>query len=302
MKELHFSIVSDSLLKTHKAKLSDCEYLELSNAREILSKILDHEELYDQVIESYVEAKSTMYEMSVRAISDSVKYDYIKNHSNRSKLNRLYFNVLNFSKLYLDRHFHDGDKKSFVKSITASESSHDEVKKHRQDISKNNPDYIFGCKLRNYVQHASLPVKTFTTGVRWSPEDNQSVAIFHVPLAKKKLIDSGIFSQQMLLKYGEKIDLHQIMDGYIYAISEMHLKSRQLIKNYMEKSLEVINLKRRQIELEHSSSLCDINVVDTEQGVSLFSLHVEWFSVVEHLQKKNLHSLNFKRFTHIPYQ
>jgi len=81
------------VLVTHRIKMSDNEYSELSNARKVLSRILNHEELYDQVIESYVDAKSVMYEMSVRVISNSVTCDYVKNHDCRSKLNRLFLTV-----------------------------------------------------------------------------------------------------------------------------------------------------------------------------------------------------------------
>ncbi len=173
MKELQFCTINDRTSQAHRIELNDQEYSELSNAREILSRVFNHEELYDQMIESYVDAKSVMYEMSIRAISDGVMGDYIRNHNYRCKLNRLYFNTLNLSKLYLDRHYHEKNNKSFVKSITGLESSHDEVRQHRQRILNSNTHYALGCALRNYVQHASLPVKTFTSGVRFEPQDNQ---------------------------------------------------------------------------------------------------------------------------------
>ncbi|MCU8258382.1 hypothetical protein M2G94_10355 [Vibrio vulnificus] len=301
MKELQFCTINGRIPQTHRIELNDQEYSELSNAREILSRVFNHEELYDQVIESYIDAKSVMYEMSIRSISDGVMGDYIRSHNCRSKLNRLYFNTLNLSKLYLDRHYHERDKKSFVKSITRLESSHDEVRQHRQQISNDNANYVLGCDLRNYVQHASLPVKTFTSGVRFDPKDNQNFAVFHIPLDRKALIDGGI-KKNKLSKYGDNIDLHEIMDGYIYAISEMHIKSRNLTSNYVEKSIEIITTKRCQIELEYSGLQYGIDVVDTEKEERLFSLHLEWFDVVKHLQEKNSYLLNFKNFTHIPYQ
>lgn len=311
MKELRFHIMNGHVLVPHRIKLSDNEYHELSNARKVLSRIFNHEELYDQVIESYVDAKSAMYEMSVRAISNSDTCDYVKNHDCRSKLNRLFFNSLNLSKLYLDDHYREHKNKDgdivkttcFVNKITDSDNDIEKIKTHRDEIFKENFEYVVGCQLRNYVQHASLPVRTFTSGFRFRPEDNQHFAVFHVPLDKQALIDGGV-NKNKLSNYGDKIDLHEIMDGYIHAISEMHLKSRSLVKKQMDKSIEVINAKRREVELEYDCLLDDINVVNTatEKGDRLFSLNLEWFSVVKHLQSKNLHLLNFKRFTHIPYQ
>lgn len=299
------------VLVTHAIELSDNEYLELSKARAVLSRVLKHEELYDQVIESYVDAKSVMYEMSVRAISNSVTHDYVKNHDCRSKLNRLFFNSLNLSKLYLDDHYREHKNKDgdtikttcFVNKITDSDNDIEEIKAHRDKMFNENSAYVVGCQLRNYVQHASLPVKTFTSGFRNRAEDNQALAMFHIPLDKQALISGGV-KKSKLSNYGDKIDLHEIMDGYIYAISEMHLKSRSLVKNRMDESIDVINAKRRQVELEYDCLLDDIDIVDTavEKGSRLFSLHLEWFSVVKHLQSKNSHLLNFKRFTHLPYQ
>jgi hypothetical protein len=301
LKELHFCTYNGRLLQPHRIELNEQEYTGLSNARQILSKVFNHEELYDQVIESYVDAKSVMYEMSIRAISDGIIDDFIRNHNCRSKLNRLYFNTLNLSKLYLDQHYHEGKKKSFVKSITGLESSHDEVRQHRQQIVSNNANYSLGCQLRNYVQHASLPVKTFTSGFRFDPKENQHFAVFHIPLDRQVLINGGI-KESKLSKYGDKIDLHEIMDDYISAISEMHIKSRKLTSNYVEKSIETITTKRHQIKSEYSGLKYGIKVVNTEKEERLFSLHLEWFDVVKHLQQKNSHLLNFKSFAHVPYQ
>lgn len=301
MKELQFLTLNERFPIRHRVELTDKEYSELSNARKTLSRVLSHEDLYDQVIESYIDAKSVMYEMSIRSVSESIVGDYIKSHACRSKLNRVYFNTLNFSKLYLDRHFHEACNKSFVKSVTKLESSHEEVASHRQKISLENSDYVLGCELRNYVQHASLPVKSFTSGFRSKPENNQSFAVFHIPLDKKALISGGV-KKRKLSKYGDKIDLHEIMDGYIQAISEMHLKGRELTRDHVEESVEIIKKKIRQIELESPDPHFGIEVVDTEKGEVLFSLDLDWFEVFEYLQKKNSRRLNFKRFKHDPYK
>ncbi|MEW4519572.1 hypothetical protein AB1K51_03505, partial [Vibrio cholerae] len=91
MKELQFCTTSSQISQHHRIKLNEKEYLELSNARRILFRVLKHEELYDQVIESYVDAKTAMYEMSIRTISDGIIDEDIISHNYRSKLNRLYF-------------------------------------------------------------------------------------------------------------------------------------------------------------------------------------------------------------------
>ncbi|WP_154181076.1 hypothetical protein [Vibrio furnissii] len=304
MKELQFSILKGKALHVQRVELNDKEYSELSNARAVLKRIFSHEELYDQVIESYVDAKSAMYEMSIRTVANGITLmdDYIGTHNQRSKLNRLYFNTLNLSKLYLDRYFHEKKKKSFVKSVTGSEELHEAVRQHRQSIWNDNPSYVLGCCLRNYVQHSSLPVKAMTTGFRAKEQASKASAVFHIHLNRQALIDSDI-SPSKLSTFGDKIDLHEVMDGYVLAISEMHMKSRQLTKDSVEKSIGVLTTKLQQIELEYRDRGLQfgINVVDTANE-ERFPLNLDWFDIVKHLQDKNSRAVNFQRYTHAPYQ
>ncbi|TCN87043.1 hypothetical protein [Shewanella fodinae] len=309
LKVIRFVVHKEKNIQVENIELSEHEYLELSKARSILSKILSHEELYDQIIESYIDAKSAMYEMSIRSISAMTDIDFVKNHNCRSKLNRLYFNTLNLSKLYLDRHYREHKDKSgsitkitcFAESITKSKSDIDEIKKQRDDLFEKNKDYVLGCELRNFVQHSSLPVKTFTSGVRSSFEEDKASAIFNIPLDKQTLLD-GRVKNKILSEYGEKIDLHKVMDGYIHAISEMHLKSRTLVEEYVNKSELLIDKKRLEIEKKYINCEYGIDVVDNDTEKRLFSLHLEWFSVAKHLMKKNSCVLNYYRFIHEPYQ
>ncbi|EGR4442457.1 TPA: hypothetical protein PX743_002032 [Vibrio cholerae] len=300
MKELQFCTTSSQISQHHRIKLNEKEYLELSNARRILFRVLKHEELYDQVIESYVDAKTAMYEMSIRTISDGIIDEDIISHNYRSKLNRLYFNTLNLSKLYLDKHFHGRHDKSFVKSITGLETFHDEIKCHRQRIANENTDYVLGCELRNYIQHASLPIKSITHGFRTSNSNNKTFAVFHIPLDRNILIEGGI-KKKYLSKYSDKIDLHEIMDNYIYAISEMHLKSRELTSDYAKNSMDIITKKRQEIESKYNCVQYGIKVVDIDIEETLFYLHLEWFDLVKYLQEENSYLLNFKLFSHSPY-
>lgn len=309
MKVIQFVVHQEKNNQVKQIELIEHEYLALSNARKILSKVLNHEELYDQIIESYIDAKSVMYEMSIRSISAGTVLDYVKNHIYRSKLNRLYFNTLNLSKLYLDRHYREYKDRNgsikkvtcFAESITKSQLDIEKIEKHRSDLYGKNPDYVLGCELRNFVQHSSLPVKTFTSGVRYSPTEDQAFAIFHIPLDKQMLLDGGV-KKTCLSEYDEKIDLHNVMDGYIQAISEMHLKSRELVEECVSQCELLIDQKRREIEAEYKNCEYGIDVVDLDKEKRLFSLNLEWFSVAKYLKEKNSHTLNYGRYLHKPYQ
>ncbi|MDK9770474.1 hypothetical protein [Vibrio sp. B181a] len=306
LKAIQFCTRSEGKFLTHTTDLKEEEFYELKIARERLVKVLNHEELYDQVIESYVDAKSAMYEMSIRSLADGINNDYIKGHNKRSKLNRLFFNTLNLSKLYLDRHYRENKGKDhkiksvscFVHGVTNKDTDLDEVASQRSAILELNKDYALGCELRNFVQHASLPVKNFVSGVNYDPETRNSLAVFHVPLDKQVLIEGGV-KKKKLEGYCDQIDLHKVMDGYINAISEMHMRSRALVATCVEESESLIHQKRKEIESNFEGLQYGVDIVDHEKR--LFSLHLEWFEVVKHLMKKNSHTLDFKRFSHKPY-
>ncbi|WP_318419191.1 hypothetical protein [Photobacterium leiognathi] len=307
MKELQFSTVEKKGIKLHRIALEDNEFNELDRARNILFRVLNHEELYDNLIESYVDAKSAMYELSIRSVSD-YSSNYNKSHYNRNKLNRLYFNTLNLSKLYLDKHYREIKKengtkkvKCFSFSITKTQDTLDSVQQQRRLISNSNQDYMLGCQLRNFVQHSSLPVTNYVSGVRFSNKSEQAFAVFHIPLDKERLIQGGI-KKNMLVDYPNEIDLHKIMDGYIKAISEIYVENNRLIKDVVDSCVGIINSKKKFIEDNFSKLNYGIDVVDVDKEKRLFSLSLEWFSVVEYLQQKNLHTLNFENFKHNPYR
>lgn len=315
MKYIKFWQIGAAPAKLHRIEISDDEYNTLSLAREKLVQILDMEILYDQIVEACVETKSAMYDASLRNISDNRIGDSIKGHNIRSKLNRLYFNVLNLSKLYLDKHFYEAPQnscikeqtpsvkkqKSFVKAITGDDYLHSEVVLHRQEIYGTNPDYKLGCGLRNYVQHNTLPVATYTAGVKGHPDNPLKSSVFHIPLDKEKL--AKVINKSLLSQYDKTIDLHSVIDGYVKAISEMHMLNRKLTEAASSESKSVIDDKVKEITDEYTDSGLGIEVICTSgNSHSGFDLTTSWFDLVEHLRQKNHRTLDFRKFSHHPYR
>jgi hypothetical protein len=300
MYSLKFLTTSNNEIEDHKIKLTKKEYDDLVSARQILTRILSHEELYDQVIESFIEAKSVMYEFSLRSLSDNINGDYINYHNYRSRLNRLYFNTLNLSKLYLDKHYFENKNNvtCYVNRVTGdSEENIKIIKTQREEYYNSDRNYRLGCSLRNYVQHDSLPVNATTRGVRHDSISDKSFAVFHIPLDKQKLKRGGV-KANVLRMFEDKIDLHEVMDGYIHALSAMHMTSRSLVAHSMENALrtfEVYAVRAREVGIPR------FGVQVLENDIKRFHLEVEWFAVAKHLQRKNAREVNFKNFTPEPY-
>ncbi|MFH0267192.1 hypothetical protein [Vibrio rumoiensis] len=296
MKLINFHPPKGSLIEF---EISDAKYTELKNARQVLVKIFDAENLFDQLIESYLDAKTAMYESSIRLLADCSDHDYVKSYLYRSKLNRLFFNALNFSKLYLDKSFFSKNNTSLVKRLTKSDKLHELVSKYREVVSTK--EYELGCQLRNYVQHDSLPVDSYTTGVRHDLESEVSFSVFHIPLNMKKLRKSSTIKNRLLGEFSESIDFHEVMDGYILALSKMHYYNRELLNETEKKAIQIINQNLSAFN-EKLGVGSGHQIIDKKTREIEFSIGIEWFDVVNHLKSKNRRPIDFKRFTHSPYK
>lgn len=279
--------------------LEPSELEELQLARSKLYAILKLEELYDQIIESFLEFKTQLYSNSLSLIND-FRRDYNANHEIRSKLNRQLFNVLNLSKLYLDKHYHEGKGNFFVKDLTNNLPLHQEIVSLRKDIYDTNLNYRLGCELRNLTQHSSLPIRTYTVGTQRLPntKENTIKGRFHLPIAKENLLKSGV-KKSVLASFDDVIDLHSVMDGYIYAISQMHFKNRELTSKTINESKHKLSSKIKKIEELHCSENFGIEVY--QDNKRLFYLEFDWFEVVEYLQRKHAIAINYNNTEHTTY-
>ena len=296
--KLRFFAQNGTFTKLIEKDLDKVQYDQLIKSRSILKSIYKHEELYDQVISTYLELKTAMYELSIGSALGRSLSDRIKTYDNMSKLNRLLFNTLNFGKMYLDEHYYTekSETSSYVFNITGSDEDNLTLKDQREEIYKRNLFYVLGCDLRNKVQHASLPVNRFTAGVR--TENTESIATFYTMISKEEFSKT---KTSILNKFGKDIDLHEIIDGYISAISEMHFLSRSMIEESMENALALF--KTTSEHLIKNDNAINIITVIGEKEEELFQLGMSWFDVVEHLQIKNPHTIHLGRtLKHHPYK
>lgn len=297
--ELKFHISENQVPRLKIIHLEESELDELKSARSKLLAILSIEELYDQIIESFLEFKTQLYSNSLSLISN-FRRDYNEHHEVRSKLNRQVFNTLNLSKIYLDKNYHEGKKNYFVKDITDDLALHEKCIVLRNKIYDENSSYRLGCGLRNLAQHSTLPIHTYTVGTEHlQDEKNKSIqAKFHLPLAKENLIKSGI-KRNILTSFGEVVDLHEVMDGYIYAISQMHMQNRKLTEPTITGAVNTFLSKTEETEAIYGKSNYGIGVLDNDEII--FHLELEWYEVVKYLQHKHAVAINYGNVEHTTY-
>jgi hypothetical protein len=297
--ELKFHISVEQVPKFKTVHLKENELGELKRARSKLLALLNLEDLYDQMIESFLEFKTQLYSNNLSLINN-FRRDYNEHHEVRSKLNRQLFNTLNLSKIYLDKIHHEGKNKCFVKDITNDIALHKECIELRNKIYDENPSYRLGCGLRNLAQHSTLPIRTYTVGTEHiQDENNKSIqAKFHLPLAKENLINSGV-KKNIVTSFGEVIDLHEVMDGYIFAISQMHMQVRKVTEPTITGAVNIISSKTKETEAIYGKSNYGIAVFENNQRI--FYLELEWYEVVNYLQQKHAVAIDYRNIEHTTY-
>lgn len=223
-------------LDTHARQNVELTIDEATEIRQILSLLesdMEMEVLHDQVVEAFWDYRNKVDYWRLRSLAGFRAK--ILSYEVKSTLNRLAFNVLNLSKLFLDKHYHKDKDVCFAFRQTGSPEHKKSVSIIRQKILDKNVRYLIGCKLRNRSQHGQLPISQFTSGFKLRKTDEKRFATFNVTLNYNDLKRIGV--PESRIKQDTKFDLTEILDGYIHAISEMHLHNRELTE-------EIVSISR----------------------------------------------------------
>lgn len=259
-------------------------------ARGCLLNALELEVIYDQIVESHWDYKNKVNYWNLRSISKPPA-DYILNHEIRSSLNRLAFNFLNLSKMYLDMHFHEGKNRCFAFDLNNEAGSKEQIIKQRESIYSSNLDYVVGCKLRSHSQHSSLPVSTFTTNMNFDQSSKESTVNFNINYSYKELVNIDVPKER--IDKDTKLDLTKIIDGYAFAISEMHALNRELVAPIVDQSRSLIlDMWTDEIKsVGYEKYYCELEISEGNYT----NTTLEWFSVYDHLKAKHAFSVNYSR-------
>ncbi|AVF95408.1 hypothetical protein ND926_13965 [Vibrio diabolicus] len=273
-------------------EVSESEIKKALGHRALLVKALDIEIIYDQIIEAYWDYKNKVNYWNLRSLSSPFA-DYVFNHEVRSSLNRLAFNLFNLSKLYLDWHYNERKKRCFSFELTNEDSAKQQVIDHRSEIYDTNLNYVVGCNLRGHSQHSALPVRTFTTGVRYDHDTSNRTAHFNIYYYYEDLEKAGV--PKGMLSKDIKLDLTEIIDGFVYAISQKHMLNRKLTEVVVGKARDSLTSMWQNYATKagFENYRCEVHTQKNRRvGLSL-----EWFDVFEHLKEKHGNSINYSNIT-----
>ena len=237
MEEFVVQVIADNDVKTKRVQLEAEKHSDIAQQKAKLLKVMELIDIYDQVIDSHVEAKTVFYKLSVQSAIERTKSQAFVQQT-RNQLNRCMFNTLNLGKLYLDKNFFK--EKSFIKKITESEEAHQKAENLRKKVFTENSEYMLGCELRAYSQHASIMTRTIHRGIQRDLEKSQLTANVSASISKRELCSKRHISEEKLLRIPDKVDLQKCLDGYVDGISEMHILNLNLLRDFVDALIKQI--------------------------------------------------------------
>jgi hypothetical protein len=282
--------------KFFRLDLNETQSTELLDAKQVLVKILEYETLFDNLLESYTAFKATLYSKNLQLFKASMSMMIDKRfmHETISDLNRLVFNVLNFSKLYLDKHYHKDQDRTFALKITGNREIHKLVIEHYDQESKLSRDFQFGKFLRNFSQHSVPPIQPITYGFTRDKKVH-----FSLPVDIEALKKDKNYKKVSKLFQGEDIDLHTILDGYIFLICRFHELNRTLVKERQSSAILIYEKFNTLMEQEcNCKGSVRLNDSDSDRASSL---DPDWYQVIDYLVLKNTKIRNWSDIEFIQY-
>ena len=287
-----FVITQDMIGKRVEIDIDDVKFCELYEAKETLSAAFSLEEKYELLLMNFLELEKEVLGNSAEySLFDQREYsDFF---DIRLKINRRVVNFLTSCRLYVDH-----AKKHIRACLPESVTLKDQINHLFNEEFDQHFEYRFCEKLRNHVQHQSLAVHTVTQGGMWI--NDQRVETTRVYSLKSELQNSDSFSKKYLSEMPEKVELISVFKKYVEILSNIHNKSRNLIK-------EPVQLARSTIEesITNYSTQNDGDVIglsashyktdsNSEQDqLKRVPLLLEWDDVRIKLEKKNGPLLKF---------
>lgn len=308
MEEFVVQVIADNDVKTKRVQLEAEKHSDIAQQKAKLLKVMELIDIYDQVIDSHVEAKTVFYKLSVQSAIERTKGQAFVQQT-RNQLNRCMFNTLNLGKLYLDKNFFK--EKSFIKKITESEEAHQKAENLRKKVFTENSEYMLGCELRAYSQHASIMTRTIHRGIQRDLEKSQLTANVSASISKRELCSKRHISEEKLLRIPDKIDLQKCLDGYVDGISEMHILNLNLLRDFVDALIKQIETFAQSLAHNVGANIsdayfikvtCDTLSDENEQNTNEESVSIssEWLGLIRQLLDKHRSATKFLHTKHEP--
>lgn len=215
-------------------EISKEQYDGIKSAREALFEVLHLEEVYDIVIENYLEYETELVSSSARwMLFRDQSYSWFQKE--RSLVSRHIANLLSACRQYLDQCVHN------INNIYGKDSA---ISIDLKKFKSTQYDAVLGYRameaIRNYSQHRGFPIHDATynsTVVERYP--NRKILFTLTPYIDLEILEKdGDFKRAVLdelIKRGKKVDVKPLIREYIEAIGTIHAYIREVMSKDIDK-------------------------------------------------------------------
>jgi hypothetical protein len=252
--------------------IGESDYDQIALARRTLVDAFAFEQKFDLLKENFIGFELAATEWSLRATVES-DYSYGSISGVMQEANRHVVNLLAAARAYIDQ------VKQDFKHLDLSPSFGQQSASKLSEAYDASHQYRVMEALRNYAQHFSQPVHSFS-GNSSRLADDWGHAI-SVRALKSQLAEDKTFKKRVLAEVEGFIDLRDAGRGYIEALSGVHLHLRAIVEPQVEAARDLIDrwIGQYLVVNESALGLYAHKSVDGKDDPAPVLLMVEWDDV-----------------------
>ncbi len=282
---MEYKLYIPSPVKKLQLEISENEFTELENAKDLLHFVVTHEESYDILISNYKEFEQEILQLTLQNMLYS-EYSTDSFYELRMQLNKRLINLLTSVKLYQDLGVHQ-----IPIDIHERAKKQDDIKHLFAKEYDNNIHYKFMEELRKYTQHAGLPIHLTRFNTRNTGEENKYRHEYSINFSSysERLKKDKMFNHSKFPELENEIDLKSSVRHYIESISLVHISIRELFNELTNNAREKIKLAHAKF---HEKYKCNTDYlraacVGDELTIRDIAILLDWDDVRIKLQQKN---------------
>lgn len=217
-------ILEQDFLEPHlQLEITEEQYKQFKEAREVLSDALAFEQRYEQVLGNFIAMELAFSEFGLRATIEH-RHDYPELAVMLREANRHVANLLTAMRGYEDQ------VKSDFKGLAIEPPFSAKAKAALSKAYDSSFGYRFMCAIRNHVQHKATAIHGFE-GASYGefPDSNGWVEAVRFTASKTELAGDGLFKKTVLPELSERTDVRRCARQGIQALGSAHIALRAVV-------------------------------------------------------------------------
>ncbi|NWC94683.1 MULTISPECIES: hypothetical protein [unclassified Pseudomonas] len=277
-----------------KLKITQLEFQNIAEAREVLTGALSIEEKYDLTLSNYIDLEKQLLSLTAELMV-KFNFDYDNLYNIRALLNQKIANFILSGKIYTEQIVSTA---AFCASDCSEAKA--ELKKFRSKKYDDNLDYKIMEALRNYIAHHGMVLHTVSLPSHWTQDDNGNAKEleFNIDLFAEKrfLIADREFKKEIIHELPERFDLKKGARSYIGCISEIQKTVRRITEARINSARLTIEEYLNQYSLINDGDSFAVGAYSPNDKKPIM-LTLEWDNVRINLAKTNIPISNmYKRY------